>query len=405
VGLEDNEALNEHGPLGKRIFSVLFLVLFVATLGLGIVAPLMPVFAESLGATGIWLGVIFSGFSISRVIFMPLIGRLSDSRGRKKFITAGLLLYAVLSLLYPMAGSVYSLVAVRLIHGFASAMVFPIAMAYVADVSRRGNEGETMGTFNIAMFLGMGAGPLLGGALKDAFGFPAAFYSMSALTAVAFLITLFFLPDVVSSGARHRRHVPFRKMVESRTMKGILVFRMVSAMGRGSIMAFLPIIAARYDVTTTQIGVIISSLVFVTALLQRPFGKLADRFDRVVLVIVGSVIATLPLFFVPQMKGFVKLFILGGFVGLGSAVAMPSASAISVVVGQRIGMGATMGLFTSAMSVGMIVAPILSGIVMDMFGIGSVFYVSGTLSAVGVFFFYLLLSGEEMPGIRYSEDV
>ncbi|RKZ05357.1 MFS transporter, partial [bacterium] len=248
MGLEENEALNEHGPLGKRIFSVLFLVLFVATLGLGIVAPLMPVFAESLGATGIWLGVIFSGFSISRVIFMPLIGRLSDSRGRKKFITAGLLLYAVLSLLYPMAGSVYSLVAVRLIHGFASAMVFPIAMAYVADVSRRGNEGETMGTFNIAMFLGMGAGPLLGGALKDAFGFPAAFYSMSALTAVAFLITLFFLPDVVSSGARHRRHVPFRKMVESRTMKGILVFRMVSAMGRGSIMAFLPIIAARYDV-------------------------------------------------------------------------------------------------------------------------------------------------------------
>lgn len=134
--------------IGSRIFSTLFLVIFVTTLGLGIVAPLMPIFAESLGATGIWLGIIFSGFSISRVLFMPLIGRLSDRRGRKRFITAGLLLYAVLSLLYPAAGSVYTLVAVRLIHGFASAMVFPIAMAYVAEVSSKGSEGKTMGTFN-----------------------------------------------------------------------------------------------------------------------------------------------------------------------------------------------------------------------------------------------------------------
>ncbi len=64
----------ESKGLGKKVFSILFLVIFVTTLGLGIVAPLMPVFAESLGGRGVWLGIIFSGFSISRVIFMPLIG-------------------------------------------------------------------------------------------------------------------------------------------------------------------------------------------------------------------------------------------------------------------------------------------------------------------------------------------
>jgi len=384
----------ESKGLGKKVFSILFLVIFVTTLGLGIVAPLMPVFAESLGATGVWLGIIFSGFSISRVIFMPLIGRMSDRRGRKRFITAGLLLYAVLSILYPMAGSVYSLVAVRLVHGFASAMVFPIAMAYVAELSSRGTEGKTMGTFNVAIFLGMGAGPFLGGILKDAFGFSAAFYSMSALTALAFFISLFFLPDVVQSGLKVKAP-PFRELIRNDTMKGILIFRVISAMGRASIMAFLPIIASRFKITTTGIGIIISSLIFITALLQRPFGRLADRYSKIKLVLAGSIVATVPLFFIPYCQGFMKLFFLGAVIGVGSAIAMPAASAISAIIGQEIGMGATMGVFTSAMSVGMIVSPVLSGVVMDIFGVGSVFYVAGILSAVGVYLFFYFASGDE----------
>jgi len=74
---------------------------------------------------------------------------------------------------------------------------------------------------------------------------------------------------------------------------------------------------------------------------------------------------------------------------------MPAASAISAIIGQEIGMGATMGVFTSAMSVGMIVSPVLSGVVMDIFGVGSVFYVAGILSAVGVYLFFYFASGDE----------
>ena len=70
----------------KRIFNVLFVSVFAVMLGLGIVAPLMPLYAENLGATGVWLGLIFAGFSLTRAIFTPIMGRLSDRRGRKRFI-------------------------------------------------------------------------------------------------------------------------------------------------------------------------------------------------------------------------------------------------------------------------------------------------------------------------------
>ena len=73
----------------KKIFRVLFISLFATMLGLGIVSPLMPIFAENLGASGIWLGLIFSSFSLARGIFMPIIGRISDKTGRKKFIIVG----------------------------------------------------------------------------------------------------------------------------------------------------------------------------------------------------------------------------------------------------------------------------------------------------------------------------
>ena len=51
--------------------------------GVGIIAPILPIYAENLGATGLWVGVIFSGYAISRMFLLPFIGRFSDRRGRK----------------------------------------------------------------------------------------------------------------------------------------------------------------------------------------------------------------------------------------------------------------------------------------------------------------------------------
>lgn len=147
----------------KRIYNVLFISVFATMLGLGIVSPLLPIYAENLGATGIWLGIIFSAFALSRSVFMPVIGRISDRQGRKWIILIGMFAYAVTSLTYLIADSVYSLTVVRLIHGIASAMVVPIAMAYIADLSEKGKEGSRMGNFSISMFLGMGWGRCLEG--------------------------------------------------------------------------------------------------------------------------------------------------------------------------------------------------------------------------------------------------
>ncbi|RLB13564.1 MAG: MFS transporter, partial [Deltaproteobacteria bacterium] len=82
----------------KKVFPVLGLSIFASMLGVGIVAPLLPLYAEKMGATGIWIGMIFAGFSVSRAIVMPIAGKFSDRKGRKAFLSVGMLAYAVISL-------------------------------------------------------------------------------------------------------------------------------------------------------------------------------------------------------------------------------------------------------------------------------------------------------------------
>ena len=179
----------------KRVILIIPITIFVVMLGLGIVSPLMPLYAKNLGANGLWLGIIFASFAFARMIFMPIVGKYSDIKGRKKFITTGLLFYAVFSLLYPLADSSLSLTIIRFFHGLVSAMVLPVAMAYMGEAAPEGKEGTVMGICNTSLFLGMGFGPFLGGLLQQELGIRSVFYVMALLSTVAFSFSFLFLPD------------------------------------------------------------------------------------------------------------------------------------------------------------------------------------------------------------------
>ncbi len=382
--------------LSKRIFNVLFIAVFTAMLGLAIVSPLMPIYAENLGATGIWLGFIFAGFSLARAIFMPIVGKISDKHGRKQFITTGLLLYTIISLLYIAANSVWTLTLVRFIHGFASAMVIPITMAYVGETASEGKEGRRMGVFNIAFYLGMGAGPLIGGVLHDTYGFNSVFIAMAILTGLSFLLTLFMLPNINVSRERKksRQNISFKKILKSDTLKGLLIYRFVNAMGRGGVMSFLPLMAAQIDISASQIGVILTTNILFMASLQGIFGYLADKWNKFALVVIGAIVSALGLILIPLANNFWTFMALALVMGLGGAISMPAATAINVKIGSKYGMGASMGLFNTAMSVGMIIAPLISGLVMDLWGLKYVFFVAGIISYVGIaIFMYFLRHG------------
>jgi MFS family permease len=387
------EAESERPKISKsgknRIFDVLFISVFTAMLGLGIVSPLMPIYAESLGASGIWLGVIFAGFSISRGIFMPIIGRISDRKGRKVFILSGLLIYTIVSIAYIQAGNVYALTLIRIVHGFASAMVIPIAMAYVGEISPEGEEGRYMGSFTASFFLGMGFGPLIGGILEDSFSMVTAFYAMAVLSALSLVVCFLFLPETDRFKLKHKSRDVFKEILRNSVFKAVMLFRGINAYGRATLLSFLPVLATEV-LTSSQIGAILATNILLTAFLQKPFGILADRYDRPLMIVIGMALASASLLLIPTLTDFFQFFLVAIALGLGGGLAMPAASAIVVTAGRNAGQGSTMGIFNTAMSAGMIAAPLVSGIIMDLFSINDVFYFAGVISLAGMVLFWLI---------------
>jgi len=377
----------------QKVFNVLFISVFSAMLGLGIVVPLLPFYAESLGATGIWIGAIFSGFSLSRAVFMPIIGNLSDLRGRKIFILSGLLAYSLLSFLYISANSVYALTAVRVVHGVAFAMVIPIAMAYIADLSPEGGEGKHMGTFTISMFLGMGFGPLLGGIIKDTYGMEAVFISMAIFSIIAFIICLIFLPEAKG------KHVgsSLREALKSKIMRAVLFFRAMNAFAYGTFMVFLPVVGLKLaNLRPTEVGILISLSIFTTAFLQRKFGKIADIRRKSLLIVFGSIVVAFSLFMIPLFNSFTYLLTAALLIGIGGGISLPSAMAIVTIAGREVGQGSAMGAFNTAMSIGMITAPMISGGIMDLLGEFYVFPFSGVIILLSIPVFWVMISDSQI---------
>ena len=372
----------------KKAFPVLALSMFSSMLGIGIVVPLLPLYAENLGATGIWIGIIFAGFSVSRAIITPIAGRLSDRSGRKLFLTTGLFCYSIISLGYIWAASVSQLTFIRLIQGAAGGMIIPIAQAYVGDISPEGEEGKWMGYFNATFFTGLGFGPLMGGVLTDHFGMNVAFSTMGGLNLLAFLIVMLFLHEVRQRKMGTSPHPSFKKMSSSGMVKGIFSFRLAFSLGMGTVAAFLPIFAGIYfGLSPTLIGILIAVNILLMSLLGVYGGNIADRFNRRVLVTVGGLINLTFLALIPLAHSFWQLLGLCAFGGLGGAVSMPAASALTVEEGRKFGMGSTMAIFSMAFSIGMAIGPLLSGVIADLANINSVFYFGAGVGLIGTSLF------------------
>ena len=377
-----------------RIFVTLFLAVFVTTTGAGVVAPLLPVYAHQLGAGAFQIGLIFAAFSLTRSVFVPYFGKLSDQKGRKPFITLGLCLYFLLSLIYAASESVAAIIGLRLAQGFASAMILPVAQAYVGAITPREKEGRMMGTFNVALYCGLSIGPLLGGVLRDSFNIQVSFLAMGGLAMIGFLLCLLFLPQThtekLQNSSRNRPSVPYLKLMKDPFVFSLFTFRMAFTTCVGITWAFIPLLAStRMGLSSASIGVVVMVNVLIAGLLQTPMGYLADHYNKKILVVTGGILAVISLLYLEHANGFAGLIIANGIFGLAGGVSLPAIMALGVIEGRRTeAMGSIMGLLAQAHSVGMLAGPLLAGLLLDISSFKVIFGVGAAILFVGTFFFF-----------------
>ncbi|MBF0202003.1 MAG: MFS transporter, partial [Desulfamplus sp.] len=245
----------------KKIFLTLFFIIFSTVTGVGIVVPLLPVYANDLGASGLYVGLIFGSFSLSRTLTLPYFGQLSDSRGRRPFILAGLTGYMIVSIAFIITSSVSSLIVIRFAQGIASSMIMPVVQAYVGEITPQGRESYSMSLFNLSMFSSLSLGPIMGGVIYDIWSLEAAFGCMGILSGVGMILCIMFLPPIDQEFIKNkdRPPIPWKMILRDMPLFGLFSYRFAYTACIGIIWCFLPIFAqSRLSLSGSSTGILVT---------------------------------------------------------------------------------------------------------------------------------------------------
>lgn len=351
-------------------------------MGNSLVIPFLPLYVQQFGVSEFGAGLLFSVHAATRIVVLPFIGRFSDRWERKTFLLVGVLCYTLSSLAYMPAGQLATFVAVMVIHGTATAVVHPVAMAYVGELAPKGEEGRYSSYINSALLGGIAGGPLIGGALKDLGGMQANFTVMAALSIAALGLLWALLPD--AHGERKKATTPTVSLwapLSCPPILGVAGFRFGYALANALTWVFLPMLATHLlPLSTTLIGVLVSANVLVSTLLQAPSGRLADRMSKSTLITIGSVGSACALLLFPFATNFWQLLLLNVGVGAFYGLAFPAHVAVAIEHAGPYGMGTVMGMLLTAHGFGMMVGPMLFGFFASHIHLGAAFWSGGLLS-------------------------
>jgi MFS transporter, DHA1 family, multidrug resistance protein len=351
-------------------------------------SPVLPAFATDLGAGPELLGVIVAASTITGVFFKLPAGTLSDMLGRKRMMVLGALFFAFPPFLYPFVDDPYSLLVLRFLHGFATAVFSPVAAAYVAGLGEQ-RRGERLGWFASANDIGATSGPMLGGfILYFTASYPVTYLTVGALGILTLVIVL-LLPEVEATRSREtktfgERFAQFRQGVaEVLSEPPILIASSIEAVmyfGYAAFLGFLPIYAMRAGLNNAEIALVLGAQLGAAMLVKPLAGTFSDRLGRKRVIIVGLLfcIVALPLIF--RSEGFAAFALTSAMLGIGVGAVTPVTNALIADLASARRLGAAMGVFGTIFDFGEAMGPIVAGFLIGSMGFTATFDVLAAMT-------------------------
>ena len=353
-------------------------------------SPVLPAFAADLGTGPELLGVIVAASTITGVFFKLPAGALSDTLGRKRMMVLGALFFAFPPFLYPLVNDSWSLLALRFVHGFATAIFSPVAAAYVAGLREQG-RGARLGWFASANDIGATGGPMLGGfLLYFTASYPVTYLTVGALGVLALAIVL-LLPDIEPARQREKktlggRRTEFRQGVaEVLSVPPILIASGIEAVmyfGYAAFLGFLPIYAKQVGLNDAEIALVLGAQLVAAMIVKPVAGALSDRLGRKLVIIVGLLfcVAALPLIF--RSENFAGFALTSAALGIGVGAVTPVTNALIADFVSAKRLGAAMGVFGTVFDFGESMGPIVAGFLIGSLGYAVTFDVLASLTLV-----------------------
>jgi predicted MFS family arabinose efflux permease len=278
-------------------------------------------------------------------------------------------------------------------------MFRPVLLSLISECAPDEKRATIMGRFDMSFYGALSLGPVLGGMLKDVFGFAGIFVTLSVLCVIALVTALICIPYRSGKAIRDEEQISpssFSAVTgmtrRHTTFRGLLAFIFGRACGIALLGAFLPILlTVKLGLSGTHAGIVMASSSIVMTLLLCPVGQLSDKVPRISLVLLGGTIVPLLYFLIPATADFYQALLLCGSIGFFSVLSQPASSALLLEEGNRHGMGATVGIFNAVLNMGFVAGPLVGSVIQSSAGLNAVFYLAGFLGLVSVLLFFFSL--------------
>ncbi|HEV2232830.1 MAG TPA: MFS transporter [Terriglobia bacterium] len=326
-----------------RVIANLFLLLFLGVADNQMVAALLPVLGGSLHKTVEVAGMLVVVYSVTAAIASFVAGALSDHYGRRKFLMAGVVVFAAASWISSQTQTFSELMLARALTGFAAGTISTCSIAFAGDWFAYNVRGRAIGLVSSAYFAAPIIGVPLAGQIADHFGWHCVFLFFAGLSFVVACISLFLPTEQVNpqpSVDKLRATIfVFRSFLKRRDIVAALcVAFFVSAGLVGFITYIGQWLSDHFKIPTSGI-----TLVFMVgglaSLAGAPLGGiLADRWGKRKVSIASNILLALAVALVPFLRWGFWLFLVFGATGLGAAFRQGPLTALMtemVPAGQR----------------------------------------------------------------------
>ena len=256
--------------------------------------PVIPLYARSIGADTVQIGIINSAFLLIAGIMSLPLGILSDRFGRKLFASLGLIVLSVTSFLLYFSKTPMQIMWIYLLFGAGLAAFGPTMMSFVADFSPITHLGRSYGWYTTAIYTSMSLGPAMGGFIAQQRGFLQVFLISGAIIFLSFWVVVLFLPPthlVIADRPKKRKpSIIVRELLKNRPLLSCWLVTFGGCFALGMFVTFLPLHAQNQSLTLWQIGLVFAVQGLSNALSRIPFGYLSDKVaNRGTLVVIGLI--------------------------------------------------------------------------------------------------------------------
>ena len=360
-----------------REFLALFLPLYLPGLLMAfcnsLLLPILPKYAEGFQVSYTLIGVLLAGNAIGMLLGDLPSGVIMRHLGQKRAMIIGLVLAGVSTSLLFWAPTIAWAIALRVAAGMGNALYSVSRHFYLTEMTPVRDRGRVISTFGGVFRVGRFLGPLAGGAVALLLGLRASFLTFGAVSVLALLIVIFFLPHVENL----RVHAPvarpkgglfwhvLRTHYHTLTTAGLgyLFFQIIRS-GPVTLIPLYGTFILHLDVQT--IGVIIGFSTGLDMFLFFPAGLLMDRWGRRYTVITSCLFITAGVALVPLAQTVAILTLAGMVAGFGNGLGSGTMMTMGADLSPEVGRSDFLGAWSMVGDVGSASGPLVTGKLADL---------------------------------------